>query len=223
MTASDLTLLAALLDRSGSMITSKDATEEGWKALIEQQAKEPGRCRVSLSQFDTEYEHLYSNLPIDQLPNFTVQPRYGTALLDAMGKHITEVGEKLANIPEGDRPGIVICLIMTDGMENSSEEWTLDGVKKLVEQQREQWKWQFVFMGANMDAVQVAGSMGMSRGSSITFDANKPQAVMDSYAVASAGISNMRSGLAVDFTEEERARAMGKGKKATSSPGGKKK
>ena len=90
------------------------------------------------------------------MPKFHVEPRWGTALLDAMGEFITEIGEDLANLPEDDRPGIVICLIMTDGMENSSREWTLEGVQKLVEQQREQWNWKFIFMGANMDAVEVA-------------------------------------------------------------------
>jgi hypothetical protein len=162
---------------------------------------------------------LYSNAPINQLPEFFVQPRWGTALLDAMGKFITDVGDQLAHTPEDNRPGKVICLIMTDGMENSSKEWSLDGVKTLVEQQREQWRWEFIFMGANMDAVDVAASMGISRGGALTYNAADSGAVMDSYAVASAGMSSMRAGgQSVSFSEEDRAKAMGKKpKKAKSS------
>jgi hypothetical protein len=212
VTNSDLTLLAGLLDRSGSMTTSKAATEEGWRGLIAEQAKQPGRCLVTLAQFDSEYNMLYSNLPIHQLPEFVLQPRWSTALLDAMGKFITDVGEHLSNIPEDDRPGIVICLIMTDGAENASKEWTLEGVKKLVEQQQDQWGWKFIFMGANMDAVSVAGSMGIGRDSSITFDATDHASNVSTYASAGAAISNTRSGLVADFTDDDRAKAMGKKK-----------
>ena len=222
MTNPNKTLIAALLDRSGSMITSKEATEEGWRGLIAEQVTQPGDCLVTLAQFNTEYTHLYSNLPITQLPEFHVEPRYGTALLDATGKFITEVGASLANIPEDDRPGTVICLIMTDGMENSSKEWTLHGVRTLITQQREQWKWEFIFMGANMDAVEVGASMGMARGQSVTYDAASPVAVASAYAGASGLITNTRSGMAPEdnvFSEKDRDEAVGK-KKATS--GGKK-
>ena len=221
MTNSQKTLLAALLDRSGSMITSKEPTERGWRELIEEQATLPGDCRVTLAQFDTEYNQLYSTLPITQLPEFHVEPRWGTALLDAMGKFITDVGEGLAALPEDDRPGKVICLVMTDGMENSSKEWTLHGVRQLVTQQREQWAWEFIFMGANMDAVEVAQSMGISRGSSITYDAANATANVGTYAAASGLIANARAGAAPEdnvFSEQDRDAAVGK-KKATSSGG----
>ena len=163
MTNPDKTLIAALLDRSGSMIDSKEATEQGWRGLIAEQAKQPGDCQVTLAQFDTSTSTLYSNLPINQLPEFNLQPRWGTALLDATGKFITEIGARLAAIPEDDRPGKVICLIMTDGMENSagSGPWRR---QEAGHQQREQWNWEFIFMGANMDAVEVAASMGIARG-----------------------------------------------------------
>lgn len=221
MTNSSKTLIAALLDRSGSMATSKEATEEGWRGLIAEQAKEPGQALVTLAQFDNHYERLYSNLPIHQLPEFVLKPRGSTALLDAVGKFVTDIGEHLSNIPEDDRPGHVICLIMTDGAENASHEWTLDGVKKLVTKQRDEYNWNFVFLGANIDAVSVGVGMGFDRGSSITYDAANSVANVGTYAAASANITNTRSGLVANFTDEDRAKAMGKEPKkaTTSSPG----
>ena len=210
------------------MATSKQATEQGFKELIEEQAKQPGRCLVTLAQFDTQYETLYTNLPIDQLPKFDLQPRWGTALLDAMGKFITAVGASLALTAEDDRPGTVICLIMTDGEENSSVEWTLDGVKALVTQQREDYQWQFIFMGANIDAVSVGASMGIPQGSSISYDAANASANMGTYGAASGLIANARSGMAPDqnvFSKKDREDAMGKaavGKKSKATSGGKK-
>ena len=134
------TLIAALLDRSGSMETSKKATEDGWRELVDEQRQQPGQCQVTLAQFDTVYEVLYSATDIAEVPEFVVQPRGRTALLDAIGKFITEIGEQLAALPEDERPGHVICLIMTDGMENSSQEWDWEGIKRLIKQQQDQWK-----------------------------------------------------------------------------------
>ncbi|MCX6479702.1 MAG: hypothetical protein NTY24_04625, partial [Mycobacterium sp.] len=96
MTNSNHTLIAALLDRSGSMRSSKAATEDGWRELINEQRQEPGRCEVTLAQFDTRYEVLYPATDIGAVPEFVVAPRGGTALLDATGRFITEVGQVLA-------------------------------------------------------------------------------------------------------------------------------
>ena len=94
---------------------------------INEQRQQPGQCQVTLAQFDTVYEVLYSATDIAEVPEFVVQPRGMTAMLDATGKFITEIGEQLSALPEAERPGHVICLIMTDGMENSSHEWDWDG------------------------------------------------------------------------------------------------
>ena len=115
MTDPNATLIAALLDRSGSMETSKHATEDGWRELINEQRLLPGQCQVTLAQFDTVYEVLYSATPVADV-EFVVEPRGRTALLDATGKFITEIGEQLSALPEDQRPGHVICLIMTDGI-----------------------------------------------------------------------------------------------------------
>ena len=124
MTNPNKTLVAALLDRSGSMETSKTATEDGWRELINEQRQQPGDCQVTLAQFDTADEVVYSATDVADVPEFFVQPRGMTALLDATGRFITEIGEQLSAQPEDERPGHVICLIMTDGMEVLQQEWT---------------------------------------------------------------------------------------------------
>ena len=133
-------------------------------------ARCPANVKVTLAQFDTEYEVVYAGTPIAEVPDFVVIPRGMTALLDAVGTFVTEIGDQLSAIPEDDRPGHVICLIMTDGMENSSHTWTWDAVKALTEQQQNEWNWTFIFIGANIDAIDVGGRMGFSPDYSITYD-----------------------------------------------------
>ena len=207
-------LIAALLDRSGSMETSKKATEDGWRELVNEQRQQPGQCQVTLAQFDTVYEVLYSATDIADVPEFVVQPRGGTALLDATGKFITEIGEQLSALPEAERPGHVICLIMTDGMENSSHEWDWDGIKRLIKQQQDQWKWKFIFLGANMDAVEVGGRMGFAAGDSITYDDSSYASTKGAMWSAREMITSTRAGRAAAFSEEDRQAAMGTRKKA---------
>jgi hypothetical protein len=170
MTDPNKTLIAALLDRSGSMETSKQATEDGWRELMNEQRQLRGQCQVTLAQFDTAYEVVYSATPVADVPEFIVEPRGRTALLDAIGKFTTQVGEQLSALLEDQRPGHVVCLIMTDGMENASEEWSWDAVKRLTTQQQDQWNWKFIFIGANMDAIKVGARMGFAAGYSITYD-----------------------------------------------------
>ena len=209
MTNSNHTLIAALLDRSGSMASSKAATEDGWRELINEQRQEPGQCQVTLAQFDTRYEVLYPATDIGAVPEFVVEPRGSTALLDATGRFINEVGGVLAVLPEADRPGKVICLIMTDGMENASHEWTWDALKALITQQREVYGWEFIFLGANIDAVEVGARMGMDRDKAMTFAADSYVGNRRAYAVTSAKIRDARAGRAFSFSVEERTESMG--------------
>ena len=95
-----------------------------------------------------------------------------TALLDAIGRFITEVGAGLAVMPEEERPGEVTVLVLTDGHENASAEWTVDAVRKLIAQQEAVYGWDFVFLGANMDAVEVGTDLGFAPGKSLTYDAD---------------------------------------------------
>jgi uncharacterized protein YegL len=205
MTNADLTLIAVLVDRSGSMAQCRDDMEGGLNTFVESQASEPGDAEVTLAQFDTTYELVWPLGPINDAPKYTLMPRGCTALLDAMGRFITEVGEELAKRDEGDRPGKVIVCIVTDGLENSSVDWTRESVKTLVERQRDQWQWEFAFMGADIDAVQEAASVGIPQKSSLTFDKANARAT---YAMTNNYVSTLRVGGKAAFTDEDRKSAV---------------
>ena len=216
MTNPDLTLIAALLDRSGSMEDCRRATETGFDEMINQQRGEPGEAVVTLSQFDDVYENVYANVPIAQVGPLNLLPRNTTAMLDATGRFVIQIGEHLASLKEADRPGTVICLIMTDGYENASQEWSWDAVKALITQQREQYNWKFMFLGANIDAVEVGSRIGVPQAMAMTYSSENAIAVCDTYASVGAAMARGRSGAAMDFTDEERRQAKG-GRSKTNS------
>ena len=128
------------------------------------------------------------------------------------------MGEQLAALPEDQRPGRVICLIMTDGMENSSHQWTWDAVKTLITQQREVYGWEFIFLGADIDAVQVGQRMGVDSRYAMTFDKRSHTGNRAAYARASAVLTDIKRDYldGEGFTEDDRARAMGQAPKKNS-------
>jgi hypothetical protein len=172
LTDNTKTLIAALLDRSGSMESVADDMRGGFDSFIAKEAGQPGSTVVTLAQFDDRYEVVYADRPIGSVPALALQPRGMTALLDAIGRFITEVGAGLAGLPESERPGAVSVLVMTDGHENASREWTVAAVRSLIEQQESVYGWDFVFLGANMDAVEVGTNLGFAPGKSLTYDAD---------------------------------------------------
>jgi len=153
------------------MISIAEDMKGGLTEYFKGQASIPGKVLVDYAQFDTVYELVYQDKPIADA-SVGLRPRGGTALLDAIGKTVVTLGEKLAAQSEDERPDKVLVIIITDGHENSSREWNKDAVKKLVAQQTDDYNWQFVFLGANMDAVDVAGGLGISTDSSLTYSAN---------------------------------------------------
>lgn len=173
MTDPQRTLIAALLDRSGSMDSIRSDTEGGFNALIAAQRTEPGDATVTLAQFDTEYEVVYENRPLADVPPLDLQPRSMTALFDALGRLITDLGAELAARPEAERPGHVIVVVMTDGYENSSVEWTAESVNAVVKRQESEYSWHFVFLGANMDAIAVGAQLGFAPDRTMTYDASE--------------------------------------------------
>lgn len=172
MTNSNARLIAALLDRSGSMHAIAEDTCGGFDAFIAGQRGGSGTTRVTLAQFDSDYEIVYRDRDVAEVPALELHPRGSTALLDAVGRFITEVGAGLDALPEGDRPGDVTVLVMTDGYENASTEWKLQAVRDLIAHQETVYSWDFVFLGANMDAVAVGERMGFARGKSLTYAAS---------------------------------------------------
>ena len=185
----DLTHLVFLLDRSGSMRSIKSDVKEGFSAFIEEQGGVEGDCVVTLAQFDTHYEVVYQGIPLDEVPELNLQPRSRTALLDAMGRLITEVSAELASLPDDERPGTVIVAIMTDGLENASRDWTHPAIKSLVELHTNQYDWQFLYMGADQDAVEVGTRLGVQRAQSLIYSKRRSREAM---AAASQNVGNYR-------------------------------
>jgi hypothetical protein len=210
MTRSDLTHLYFLLDRSGSMQSIKSDIEGGFAAFIEEQRKGDGDCLASLSQFDDVYEVVYADRPLAEVPALDLHPRNMTALHDAMGRMITDAGARLETLPEGKRPGTVIVAIMTDGLENASHEWHGPAIKALVELQTSKYHWEFLYMGADQDAVEVGVRLGIPAAQSVTYSRGNAREAM---AVSGAKVRRLRTDKMADpaapmqaFTDEERRR-----------------
>jgi len=212
MTDANLTHLYFLLDRSGSMVSLREDTIGGFDTFIAEQRTAPGRCRVTLAQFDNEYDEVYADRDIAAVPSLVLVPRGSTALLDALGRLVVTAGERLAALPEQDRPGSVIVGVMTDGYENASRDWTHDRIKALIEQQSTEYGWQFLYLGADQDAIEEGAKMGFAAGKSMTYSRGKARDAIGhlsknvgSYreAVAS-GAAPMAAQALTDFSQEQR-------------------
>ena len=203
----DLTHITMVIDRSGSRQSIQSDAEGGINSFIEQQKQEPGEANVTLVQFDTDYEFVHSGVPIKQVPAFKLVPRGSTALLDAVGRAINETGARLAVIDESQRSGLVVFVIVTDGEENSSREFTRDQIRKMVEHQQSAYKWQFTFLAANQDAFAEGASLGIAADGIAQWATGKARGTYD---VAAQKLSRMRkaasAGETIDnrFTDEER-------------------
>ena len=203
----NLTDITLIVDRSGSMAEIKSDAEGGVNSFIEKQSQEPGEALLTLVQFDTEYEFLHQGVPIAQVPKYELHPRGMTALLDAIGRAINETGERLAKMSEPDRPGLVVFVIMTDGQENSSREFTKSQIRTMIQQQQSQYNWHFTFLGADQDAFSEADQMGIDAKGAANYSKGK---VFAAYQATSSKLARMRqqksSGQEVDndFTDSER-------------------
>lgn len=209
MTNPDYTAVQLVLDRSGSIRKILSDMQGGLQTFIEDQKKVPGRCTLRISQFDNEYEVVHGSRPISEVEVPSIHPRGWTALLDAWGRALTEFGEELAALPEDQRPSKVIFVVMTDGLENASKEWTYDQVHAATTEQREKWGWEFLFLGANMDAVKEGAKLGVPSANSITYDTDS-KGVASSYGAVSASVTRTRGGGSGGFTQAEREAARSK-------------
>lgn len=172
------------------------------------QAAVEGKCLVDYVQFDTQYEVVYNDKPVAGA-EAVIQPRGGTALLDAIGKGTTDLGNKLAALPEAHRPGKVLVVVVTDGYENSSREWQADTVKALITEQQDVWKWDYVFLGANIDAVAVGDLYGFKADKAMTFNIHSGEYVMATSQALNAYATTYRGGGAAAFSDEDRKKAVG--------------
>lgn len=212
MTDIDYTHLLAIVDRSGSMWSIERDMNGGLKSFLDEQKALPGKLLVDIVTFDTEIDQAYSSATVDDIKFPIIAPRGGTALQDAIGQSVVKLGEKLASLPEDERPGKVIVMIVTDGQENSSHEFAgkdgSDRIKQMIETQRSNFQWEFLFLGANIDSFAVGGGFGIPQGAIINYtaDGGSTQSVLRS---ASAYVGNTRSGLAASFTDADRQAAGG--------------
>ena len=165
----NLTEIAYILDRSGSMQPMVEPAIAGFNQFLREQTEALDCARLTLVLFDNEYLVPCDGLPIEEVVELdatTYVPRGSTALLDAIGRTIIELGKKLAATPEEQRPGQVIVAIFTDGFENASREFDVHKINDLITQQRNDYNWQFLFLAANEDAIATAAQLGIDRRSS---------------------------------------------------------
>ena len=160
----NLTELVFILDRSGSMAGLEGDTIGGFNAMLQKQRGEPGEALISTVLFDNKTEVIHDRVPLDRVSALTEKEyfvRGCTALLDAVGGAIHHIGNVHKYAREEDRPEKTLFVITTDGMENASRRYTYDKVKAMIERQREKYGWEFLFLGANIDAAREAARFGI--------------------------------------------------------------
>lgn len=205
----DLTDITLIVDRSGSMSDCQSDAQGGINTFIKEQRQAEGDATLTLVQFDTEYDFLHRGSPIQDVPEFQLVPRGMTALLDAVGRGINEAGERLDKLTEEDKPGCVVFVIVTDGHENSSKEFTRDKVRELIERQKSQYNWQFTFLGVDQRAFAEAVAMGIPAAAVATYDPNAKSG--EAYKAASSNVTRMRccamsgKGISSAFSGDERS------------------
>lgn len=190
--ATDVTVI---LDRSGSMEAIASDVIGGFNHFVRDQQAQPGECRLSLAQFDNEYEVVYAGRPIGDVPALTAdvyQPRGSTALLDAMGRTIDATGRRLGELPETERPDHVVIVTITDGLENASTDYTRKRVFDMISTQQTMYQWAFLFLAANQDAIAEGAKLGMAARQSLNFAATGA-GIRQAHAIMSSRVSAMRS------------------------------
>ena len=196
----NLTELVFILDRSGSMAGLEGDTIGGFNAMIEKQKKEPGEAYVSTILFDNVSEVLHDRISLDTIPKMTERDytvRGCTALIDAIGGAIKHIGNIHKYARPEDVPEHTMFIITTDGMENASRRFSSDEVKKMIERQKAEFGWEFLFIGANIDAVQTAAQFGIGHDRAVNYHADS-QGTQVLYETLCAPISAMRSNKAID-------------------------
>ena len=201
----ELTELVFILDRSGSMAGLETDTIGGFNAMLAKQRKEPGEAFVSTVLFDNETEVIHDRVPLDQVEDLTQEQYYVrgcTALLDAVGGAIRHIGNVHRYARKEDVPEKTLFIITTDGMENASRRYTYPQVRKLIREKQQQG-WEFLFLGANIDAAAEASRFGIGQDRAANYCCDAKGTALN-YTVISEAISQFRASmpLAADWKEE---------------------
>ncbi len=190
-----LTELVFILDRSGSMSGLEGDTIGGYNALLAKQKKEPGDAVITTVLFDDKVELLHDRINLKGVIPITDREyfvRGCTAMLDAVGQTIGKIGKAQKHTAEEERAEKVLFVITTDGYENSSREYSYEQVKKLIQHQKTKYGWEFIFLGANIDAVETAAQFGISADRAANFHSDSEGTRLN-YAVVSETVCNMRA------------------------------
>ncbi|MDW7671958.1 MAG: hypothetical protein SCK57_13005 [Bacillota bacterium] len=196
----ELTELVFILDRSGSMGGLESDTIGGYNGLLAKQKQEPGEAVVTTVLFDDRFELLHDRLNLREILPITEQEYYvrgTTALLDAVGITISKIVNQTKRAPKEEQPGRTLFVITTDGMENASREFGYEQVRKMIEHQKSRYGWEFLFLGANIDAAAVAERFGVSNDFAADFHADSEGTLLN-YSVLSDAVSDLRANRAID-------------------------
>ena len=191
----NLTELVFIIDRSGSMGGLESDTIGGFNSMLARQQEQDGECRVTTVLFDHEYEILHDRIDIKAVSPITEKEyfvRGNTALLDAIGRTIHKIDNAQKQTAEGYRAEKVLFVITTDGLENASREYTYDKIKSYIERQKSEYGWEFIFLGADIDAVEVANRFGIADNRAQNFHKDS-EGIALNYEVLSQTVSSYRA------------------------------
>ncbi len=197
------THITLVCDRSGSMQAVRSDAEGAVNQFITDQKAVPGDATLTLVEFDGTYGgakdwyRVVHDGDISVCPTYQLHPRGNTALLDAVGRAITETGERLDHLGEEQRPEHVVFVVQTDGQENASQDWKLETLTALIKEQESQWKWQFLFLGMGPDTFAQGHAMGFSN---VTKSAQAGDAYVATYGVASDTVRGLRTNSMSDLS-----------------------
>jgi uncharacterized protein YegL len=201
----NVTELVFILDRSGSMAGLEADTIGGFNAMLAKQQKAEGEAIVTTVLFDHQYELLHDRINVKGISPMTEEDyevRGTTALLDAIGFTIQKIVNVQKKTSEEERAEKVLFVITTDGMENASHEFTADKIKKMVQHQKEKYGWEFLFLGANIDAVTTAARFGIEEGFAVDYHADEVGTQLN-YEAVNEAVSNIRSGKKIERNWKE--------------------
>lgn len=211
-----LTVIVVVLDRSGSMASLVDDTIGGFNTFLDEQKRADGLARLTLTQFDHEYEVVYEGEDLSRVPPLdrsSYVPRGQTALLDAIGRTISVVGARIAARSDSERPWKVVFVILTDGHENASREFRRAQILEMIRAREKNEGWEFVFLGANQDAITEAGAIGIAPSKAAAWTSSK--SAYEMYSKKLSMLRKDRDSNALSFDEEDRRKLVDEKKDGT--------